>query len=97
MVVMVIETFVLASLPSRIKKASWSLFETLRSSIKLLNVVILNRIFSMSSVSYYFVSRKVDVLLNVSKDNVFYPAITSAKASHTIAWLHLMFSIPTVY
>ena len=59
--------------------------------------MILNRIFSMSSVSYYFVSRKVDVLLNVSKDNVFYPAITSAKASHTIAWLHLMFSIPTVY
>ena len=51
----------------------------------------------MSSVSYYFVSRKVDVLLNVSKDNVFYPAITSAKASHTIAWLHLMFYIPTVY
>ena len=59
--------------------------------------MILNRIFSMSSVSYYFVGRKVDVLLNVSKDNVFYPAITSAKASHTIAWLHLMFSIPTVY
>ena len=63
MVVMVIETFVLASLPSRIKRASWSLFETLRSSIKLLNVVILrttdlfSRIFTMSSVSYYFVSR----------------------------------------
>ena len=64
MVVMVIETFVLTSLPSRIQRASWSLFETLRSSIKLSNVVILNRIFSMSSVSYYFVSRKVDVLLN---------------------------------
>ena len=97
MVVMVIETFVLTSLPSRIKRASWSLFETLRSSIKLLNVMILNRIFSMSSVSYYFVSRKVDVLLNVSKKNVFYPAITSAKASHAIVWLHLEFYTPTVY
>ena len=63
MVVMVIETFVLASLTSRIKKASWSLFETLRSSVKLLHVVILrttdlfSRIFTMSLVSYYFVSR----------------------------------------
>ena len=63
MVVMVIETFVLASLTSRIKRASWSLFETLRSSVKLLHVVILrttdlfSRMFTMSSVSYYFVSR----------------------------------------